>query len=133
MKKKYNTQYKKEFFDKEYSAKEAYGRLWQYARKYRFRIVLGMICGILTAGTMVPFFQVIQPALDQVTDQKIEMTTSLAEETAESVANKEPAKQKKKLNAFEKKIQKASRMPGWFKQVEALAKKCGIELQTEKG
>ena len=58
--------YKQEFFDREYSAKEAYGRLWGYTRKYRFRICFGVLCGMLTAGTLLPLFQVIQPALDKV-------------------------------------------------------------------
>ena len=60
------TTYKQEFFDREYSAKEAYGRLWGFTRKYRFRIYLGVLCGMLTAGTLLPLFQVIQPALDKV-------------------------------------------------------------------
>ena len=58
--------YRKEFFDREYTAKEAYGRLWTYARRYRARLVFGVICGILTAGTLVSFFSVIQPALEHV-------------------------------------------------------------------
>ena len=57
--------YKKEFFDRNYSAREAYSRAWGYARKYKFRIFVGIICGILTAGTLVPLFQVIQPAMQQ--------------------------------------------------------------------
>ena len=60
------TTYKQEFFDREYSAKEAYGRLWGFTRKYRFRIYFGILCGMLTAGTLLPLFQVIQPALDKV-------------------------------------------------------------------
>ena len=39
--------YRKEFFDREYTAREAYGRLWQVARRYRARIYLGIFCGIL--------------------------------------------------------------------------------------
>ena len=58
--------YTKEFFDREYTAREAYGRLWAHARKYRSRIYLGILCGMLTAGTLLPLFQVIQPALDKV-------------------------------------------------------------------
>ena len=58
--------YKKEFFDREYSAREAYARVWRYARKYRFRIFTGIVCGMLTAGTLLPLFQVIQPALEKV-------------------------------------------------------------------
>ena len=58
--------YTREFFDRDYSAREAYGRLWSYARKYRFRLVVGVLCGMLTAGTLVPMFSLIQPALAKV-------------------------------------------------------------------
>ena len=58
--------YTQEFFDRDYTAKAAYGRLWGYARKYRFRLVLGVLCGMLTAGTLVPMFGMIQPALAKV-------------------------------------------------------------------
>ena len=68
-----NAKYKLEFFDREYSAGEAYGRLWGYTRKYRFRIYFGILCGMLTAGTLLPLFQVIQPALDKVGAAKVEV------------------------------------------------------------
>ena len=58
--------YSQEFFDREYSAKEAYARLWGFARKYKFRLVMGVLCGVLTAGTLVPMFSLIQPTLAKV-------------------------------------------------------------------
>ena len=58
--------YRQEFFDREYTAKEAYARLWQFARKYKFRLAMGVLCGMLTAGTLVPMFGMIQPALAKV-------------------------------------------------------------------
>ena len=60
------SEHRKEFFDRDYSAREAYGRLWQYARKYWPRLALGVICGVLTAGTLVPMFSMIQPVLAKV-------------------------------------------------------------------
>ena len=39
-------EYRKEFFDREYTTWEAYSRVWKYARKYRFRIFLGIVCGM---------------------------------------------------------------------------------------
>jgi len=60
------TAYRREFFDREYTAREAYGRAWGYARKYKLRVVLGIVCGMLTAGTLLPFFQMIQPTLSRV-------------------------------------------------------------------
>ena len=82
--------YTKEFFDREYSAKEAYGRLWRFTRKYRFRIYFGILCGMLTAGTLLPLFQVIQPALDKVgtSEQRVAVktTTGQASGVAEATA-----------------------------------------------
>ena len=63
-------EYKKEFFDRTYTAREAYGRVWVYARKYKFRIFVGIVCGMLTAGTLVPLFQVIQPAMAKVSENE---------------------------------------------------------------
>ena len=56
-------EFKKEFFDREYSAKEAYARLWRYASKYKARIALGVVCGMLTAGLLVPMYQIVKPAI----------------------------------------------------------------------
>ena len=42
--------FKREFFDRDYRLGEAYGRALKYAKPYRFRIVLGLLCGILTAA-----------------------------------------------------------------------------------
>ena len=53
-------------FDRDYIVRETYGRVWWYARKYRLRLVVGIVMGMLTAGTLVPLFQVIQPALEKV-------------------------------------------------------------------
>ena len=63
--------YKTEFFDRTYTTREAYGRVWRYARKYKFRIVAGIVCGMLTAGTLVPLFQVIQPAVEKVSENEV--------------------------------------------------------------
>ena len=62
--------FRKEFFDREYTAREAYGRLWGYARRYRLRIIVGIVCGVLTAGTLLPLYQTIQPALDEVSENE---------------------------------------------------------------
>ena len=56
------TSYKKEFFDRTYTFREAYGRAWGYARRYKARIAVGVVCGMLTAWTLVPIFTVVKPA-----------------------------------------------------------------------
>ncbi len=55
-----------EFFDREYTAVEAYGRLYRYAVRYRGRLIMGLLAGSLTAGAWLPIFQMVQPALKQV-------------------------------------------------------------------
>ena len=81
-----NIEYKKEFFDREYTAKEAYGRAWQYARRYRFRIIVGIICGMLTAGTLLPLFQVIQPTLEKVSANERVAVAAQDEQPVESIS-----------------------------------------------
>lgn len=109
--------YKKEFFDREYSAREAYGRVWKYARRYKLRIFFGILCGMLTAGTFLPLFQVIQPTLEKVSENEARMSSGPP-----------PAG-----NRIERQIAKSSRLPSWYPQVERLASKVGIRLQDEKG
>lgn len=114
--------YRKEFFDREYTAKEAYGRVWSYARRYRLRIFTGILCGILTAGTLVPFFQVIQPALQQVESRQeapaAEAVPAEAEAPAAEVKADKSAKKAKGLEKDYGKIRK------WLHEH-------GVELQDE--
>ena len=109
------SEYRKEFFDREYSAKEAYGRVWKYARQYRLRIFLGIICGMLTAGTFLPLFQVIQPTLEKVSENEAKIVASRNEPSAEA-QEVEPSK-----NKLERQMEKASKLPSWYPQVERLA------------
>ena len=120
------SQYRKEFFDREYSAKEAYGRVWKYARRYKFRLILGVVGGMLTAGTLVPFFQIVQPTL-----QHVESHDAVVAESAKTEI--QDVKSAKPRNVFEKQIQKNSKLPSWYPALERQAAKLGIKLQNEKG
>ena len=107
--------FKREFFDRDYRLGEAYGRALKYAKPYRFRIVLGLLCGILTAGTLVPLFQMVQPAvagLAGVAEGKIEKV-----EKVERVEG----------------VEKGKRLPGWYRDVEKVSRKLGISLIHEDG
>ena len=112
--------YRKEFFDREYTAKEAYGRVWAYARQYKVRIIVGILCGMLTAGTLVPFFQVIQPALQQVESRQEAPAaeTPAAEAPADGAHKDKSAKKAKGLEKDYGKIRK------WLHEH-------GVELQDE--
>ena len=128
--------YKKEFFDRDYTAKEAYGRVWKYARKYRFRIIVGLVCGMMTAGTLLPLFQAIQPTLEKVSANEQAIAQS-SEPEPEIVAQPEteapvqaPAPKK---HGLAKKLDDASKLPSWYPKAEKVARKLGIELQDESG
>lgn len=120
-------EYNKEFFDRDYSAREAYGRLWQSAKRYRFRIIVGVVCGMLTAGTLVPLFQAVQPALEKVSvvqDVKAEFAT---EEAPASAASAAPLKVPSGMKAPD------TNLPSWYPKAEKLAQKLGINLTSEDG
>ena len=119
-------EYRKEFFDRDYTVRTAYRRVWRYARKYKLRLFVGVVCGMLTAGTLVPFFQIVQPALQHVEshDEKVEVAR------AETPRAGGP---KAKGNVFDREIARNSKLPGWYPKVERLAAKVGIRLQDEKG
>ena len=121
--------YKKEFFDRSYTVREAYGRVWKYARRYKFRLVVGVVCGMLTAGTLVPFFQIVQPTLQHVEshDSEVPQPPTAAAGAKNRDAGKKPG------NVFEKQIAKNSKLPSWYPKVEKFAAKLGIKLQNEKG
>ena len=127
-------EYQKEFFDREYTAWEAYARVWKYARKYKFRIFVGLICGVLTAGTMLPMLQVIQPALDKVSQNErvAAIKAEFADEGGKD-ARQETKDETRASSAFEREIAKKSKLPSWYPKVEKIARKCGIELQDKSG
>ncbi len=126
-------EYRKEFFDRDYTVREAYRRVWKYARKYKLRLAIGVICGMATAGTLVPFFQIVQPALQHVESHDNSVEAVKQAESDGSTAPEEAQKTHKSKNVFEKQIEKNSKLPGWYPKVEKLAAKLGIKLQDEKG
>jgi len=126
-------EYKREFFDRDYTLKEAYGRVWKYARKYRLRLAVGVVCGMATAGTLVPFFQIVQPALHQVESHDAEVVREESPQAAETSVDAQARLEKLKKNAFERQIEKNSKLPSWYPKIEKFAAKCGIAIQTESG
>lgn len=130
-------EYKKEFFDREYTAREAYARAWKYARKYKFRIFVGILCGMLTAGTLVPIFTVVKPALEKVsrTERIAAMKAELAldQESPQPSAQTAPAKSTAGKSKLERDLEKGAELPSWYPQAKALADKLGIPLEQEDG
>lgn len=132
--------YKKEFFDRDYTAREAYGRAWKYARKYKFRITIGIICGMLTAGTLVPIFTIVQPALEKVsrTERLEALKAELSELGKEGQETREEGGSPDEASALGRskmmrEMKRASQMPSWYPKAKALADKLGIPLEQEDG
>ena len=128
--------YRKEFFDREYTAKEAYGRLWTYARRYRARLIFGVICGILTAGTLVSFFSVIQPALEHVEKpvevaREVERDVKSEELRVVSDGAEEAAPTANPTSSTAKSDKKAKGLIKDYGKIRKWARKVGIDLQGE--
>ena len=121
--------YRKEFFDREYSAKEAYGRLWSYARRYRFRIFTGIVCGMLTASTLIPLFQVIQPTLDKVGSAETAEVREHADGAAQQVQAASVPAASAASKADEKARKKAKGILKQYDKAKEFAAKFGVELQ----
>lgn len=120
--------YKQEFFDRDYTAREAYARLWRYARKYRLRLVAGVFFGILTAGTLVPMFSLIQPALMHVESSAKPAMAEAAPSAPRKEMRAEPAGTGSEASAVDR---KSGKMLKEFGKVRAFAAKLGIEMQDE--
>ncbi|MDD2598576.1 MAG: ABC transporter ATP-binding protein [Kiritimatiellae bacterium] len=115
-----------EFFDRDYSAGEAYLRLYRYAVKYRTRLIIGLLAGTLTAGAWVPVFQMIQPALNEVMAEgatpKVSPGNAAVHEPPDAALGESNDLLKAEQN-----------MPSWFRQAESLAARFGVELRDEQG
>ena len=128
------TDYRKEFFDRQYTAREAYGRIWKYAKRYKFRIFVGIICGMLTAGTLLPLFQVMQPALERVSQNEVEQALAGESKASRPEKPSEVLKPcKNPSSSLEREMASKAKLPSWYPKAEKLARKCGITLQDEAG
>ena len=126
-------EYKKEFFDRDYSLRETYGRVWTYAKRYRLRLVIGVLLGILTAGTLVPLFQVIQPALDKVSNNERVAALKAEFDPSKAESPSAPAAAAANKSKLERQLDQAARLPSWYPKVEKAAARFGIRLQDESG
>ena len=120
------TKYRKEFFDREFSVCEVYPRLWKYIRRYRFRLLVGVLCGMLSAGALLPFYQVMQPMVTKVEESAGKKTLVLpdAHSSLIEAGNK---------NKIEKKLASAAKLPGWFSEAEAFASRFGLRFTKDDG
>ena len=121
--------YVREFFDRDYTAKEAYARVWKYASRYKFRLVLGVVCGMLTAGTLVPLYQAIQPTLAQV-EARQPSPTPAPKCDAGPVPSAE-ADDQATASAAPKTSKEARRLEKEYGKLQKWAKRLGFDMQSE--
>lgn len=119
MGKKQQKVFVREFFDKDYTAREAYSRVWKYARRYKARISLGVVCGMLTAGTLIPLYQLIQPTLAKVESRPEPAVVQTVEAPSHEA--------KKPSDAADK---TTKRLEKDYAKVQKIARKFGINLQS---
>ena len=117
--------YRKEFFDREYGAKEAYARVWSFARRYRLRVIVGIVCGMLTATTLLPFFSVIQPALSKVEGRQEAQAAASAPAAPEAAA---PAAKEVQASKADR---KAKGLAKQYEKIRSFASRHGIDMQGE--
>ena len=138
--------YQKEFFDRDYTAREAYARVWQYARKYKCRLAMGVLCGMLTAGTLVPIFTVVQPALEKVSKtERMEALRAELEQAEPSETNAQPATRVATTSSHKSKLEREltaePKLPSWYPKAKKLAafgrltvsKRIGVDLRATIG
>ncbi|MEI7900797.1 MAG: ABC transporter ATP-binding protein [bacterium] len=130
-----------EFFDKEYTAKQAYGRLYQYARKYRFRLLAGLLAGSVTAGSWVPVFQIVEPVLKQFQAAGAHPVASAPRAVQEGDQEKTSpgghldASLKGLIKQGERgrSITPDDELPNWFRKVEKFGNRCGVTFRDAEG
>ena len=120
--------YRQEFFDREYTTKEAYARLWAFARRYKFRLAMGVFCGVLTAGTLVPMFGMIQPTLAKVETRQGEAARAKSEG---SEAKSEAKGLQASATGPSAADQQAKKVLREYGKVQKWAAKIGIEMQDD--
>ena len=123
-------EHKREFFDREYAAREAYARLWSYARKYWARLALGVLCGVLTAGTLVPMFGVIQPALQKV-ERRDEVKRISEKEESRSEELVATARLPSSASRHSTTDKQANKILKEYGKIQQWAAKFGIDLQGD--
>lgn len=124
-----------EFFDRNYSAKEAYGRLYRYAIKYRVRLIVGLLAGSITASAWIPIFQIVGPVIDQMQGVVVEKSV---EKQGVAISEKQPAAVTEDSSADSSAtvgsaVADDPDLPSWFYKVEAVGEKFGLKFRDEHG
>jgi len=124
-----------EWFDKEFTAGEVYGRFASQAKKYKWSLAIGLISGALVGGSMVPIYQIVQPALLQMQgpSHASEPATQQPEAHVNTDLGTAANVEKGVVIPPNKQEPSKEKAPEWMKEVEKVAKFLGISIVDTKG
>lgn len=138
----------KEWFDRDYSARQVYGRLFRNARRYAWVLAIGVLSGMLVGGTWVPIFQMLQPALLQMQAGLPAKGAPAAKPAGVPAASSTPASlvPAGAPSPAEPALVDAAKMPRWFvrlvrddkvshfiRKTDGYTRKVGLRLIDEGG
>ena len=118
-------EFHREFFDRDYTAGEAYSRLAKYASRYKFRLIVGVVCGMCTAFTLLPLYQTIKPALAIVETRKLDEPAAVKAEEPKAAEPPAAAHSNDAVGKSAKKLEKE------YDKVRGVAYRFGLEMQGE--
>ena len=120
-------EFHREFFDRDYTAGEAYSRLAKYASRYKFRLIVGVVCGMCTAFTLLPLYQTIKPALAIVETRKLDEPAA----AAKTEGSKTDAEASAAAHSNDAVGKSAKKLEKEYDKVRGVASRFGLEMQGE--
>jgi subfamily B ATP-binding cassette protein MsbA len=118
---------RQEWFDKEFSARDVYIRLFKRTKPYKWALLLGLLSGMIFGGSLIPVFQLLQPAIIQL--QLAQSPTVGQVQKLDDGGTKESTVLPHAVASSS--IKKTS--PQWFTQIEEGARRYGISLTDQEG
>lgn len=115
-----------EWFDRDYSTRQVYGRLWRAARRYWLMLGVGVLCGMAVGGSWLPVFQMLKPALEELqappaVERQVEAESVQAQGAPKTVeAPVSPPKAEPQT-------------PVWLERTERAAGYLGLQVRDAKG
>jgi subfamily B ATP-binding cassette protein MsbA len=133
MEKKRTKKNRQEWFDKEYSGREVYASLFKRTKPYRWALFLGLLSGIVFGGSLIPVFQLLQPAIVQMQLPQ-RPSDGGAQSKPSEVAEPLPEKTTRVAEMPRGEKKSASQAtPGWFSQLEKVGRNFGVSLTDQEG
>jgi ATP-binding cassette, subfamily B, bacterial MsbA len=124
-----------EWFDKEFTAREVYGRFGKQSRKYAWSLTIGLISGALVGGSMIPIYQIVKPALLQLQGPApIKETVTVPSDVSRQEGTELVISNTASMlmpSTTEKPVKEKA--PDWMKDVEKVASFLGISIIDSGG